>query len=71
MSDTVWGVLFTAYLLAALPIMGMGNGDIPKPRGLEGSSRAEQWEARDRRWKTLGLAWIVGLVALCIVWAYS
>lgn len=71
MSDTVWGIIFIAYMFAALPIMGMGNGDMPKPTGLPGSSNVARYEARERRWRTFGLAWAVGLVALAIVWAYS
>lgn len=71
MSETVWGIIFIAYVLAALPIMSMGNGDTPRPQGLPGSSNVARYEAREKRWRTFAIAWAVGLVALIIVWAYS
>ena len=71
MSETAWGIIFIAYVALALPIMGMGNGDAPRPTGLPGSSNVARYEAREKRWRTFAIAWAVGLVALCIVWAYS
>jgi hypothetical protein len=51
--------------------MGMGNGDAPRPTGYPGSSHVARYEARERRWRRFAIAWAVGLVALCIGWAYS
>lgn len=70
MSDTIWGIIFIAYVAAALPIMGLGNGAAQRPQGLPGSSNVAAYDARERRFhKAMGL-WIVGLIALSIVWAY-
>ncbi|ALH82930.1 hypothetical protein [Sphingopyxis macrogoltabida] len=70
MSDTVWGIIFTAYILAALPIMGMGNGAAQRPQGLPGSSNVASYDAREKRFQKIMVLWIAGLVALLAAWAY-
>lgn len=70
MSDTAWGIIFTVYLLSALPIMGLGNGATQRPTGLPGSSNVASYDAREKRFHKIMGMWIVGLVALVAVWAY-
>lgn len=70
MSDTAWGVIFIVYILAALPIMSMGNGDATASGGFPGSMKTQFYEARNRRQTKWGLAWAAGLVALIAAWAY-
>lgn len=71
MSETVCGIIFIAYIAAALPIMGMSNGDAQRPQGLPGSSNVASYDAREKRFHKFMGVWIAGLVALVAVWAYS
>ncbi|BBB13629.1 hypothetical protein [Sphingopyxis sp. FD7] len=70
MTDTVWGIIFVAYVLAALPIMGMGNGAEQRPQGLPGSTNVASYDAREKRFHKVMALWIAGLFALTAVWAY-
>lgn len=64
-ANAVWGVVMVAYVLTALPLLGVD----PRPKNpVPGSESLRRWEARDRRQTRLLGLWSAGLFLILGAW---